>query len=137
MAALVPAVVAAAGDGDPRAVAVLEWAGEELARLARLVLGRIGEKRVGEAGSADAGSGEAGSGEVGPGEARAGEPRPGSPQRGGAWPVALAGGIAHVGGALERAFRAGLPAGTHAFVVHDEPVATAARLALGKARRPA
>lgn len=95
VAALAPAVAAAADEGDPQAREILAWAGRELARLARLVLGRIGETR----------------------------------------PVALAGGIARVGGMLERSFREGLPAGARPFIIRDEPVAIAARLALEEATR--
>ena len=89
VAALVPLVVQAAADGDGEARAILTWAGEELARLARLLLQRCGEPR----------------------------------------PVALAGGVAKVGGALEARFRGALPAGTEVRVLTDEPVRAAARLA--------
>lgn len=89
VAALVPLVAQAAADGDGEARAILEWAGEELARLARLLLRRCGGPR----------------------------------------PVALAGGVARVGGALEAGFRGALPDGTTIEVVTEEPVQVAARRA--------
>ena len=89
VAALLPVVAQAAAEGDAEARAVLTWAGEELARLARVLLQRCGDAR----------------------------------------PVALAGGVARVGGALEAGFRAALPAGTQTLVVTDEPVQVAARRA--------
>ncbi len=89
VAALLPVVARAAEDGDGDARAVLAWAGEELARLARVLLERCGDAR----------------------------------------PVALAGGVAKVGGALEASFRSGLPAGTRVLVVTEEPVQVAARRA--------
>jgi uncharacterized protein YbbC (DUF1343 family)/N-acetylglucosamine kinase-like BadF-type ATPase len=95
VAALVPRVAQAAADGDDGARAILAWAGEELGRLARLLLRRCG----------------------------------------GARPVALAGGVARVGGALEASFRASLPAGVEVRVLTDEPVQAAARLARASATR--
>ena len=89
VAALVPLVVQAAADGDGEARAILAWAGEELARLARVLLRRCGEAR----------------------------------------PVALAGGVAKVGGELEGSFRGALPPGTEVQVVTEEPVRVAARRA--------
>jgi N-acetylglucosamine kinase-like BadF-type ATPase len=97
VAALVPRVAQAAADGDDGARAILAWAGEELGRLARLLLRRCG----------------------------------------GARPVALAGGVARVGGALEASFRASLPAGVEVRVLTDEPVRVAARLARAAAVRGA
>ncbi len=52
VASLVPAVVAAAGEGDSEAAAILRDAGRELARLARVLLRRLGGKPVALAGGA-------------------------------------------------------------------------------------
>lgn len=90
VAALAPAVAAAAREGDADAAAILGWAGEELARLARVLAARLGGPR----------------------------------------PVALAGGVARIGGALEASFRAGIADAPGVRVVTDEPVHVAARLAL-------
>jgi len=53
-------------------------------------------------------------------------------RRGGATAVALAGGVARAGGALEASFRAGLADGVPVRVVAEEPVRLAARLALSR-----
>lgn len=55
--------------------------------------------------------------------------RAGAPPR----PVALAGGVARIGGELEARFRAGLPDGVAVRVVSEEPVRAAARMALAAA----
>ncbi len=89
VAALAPAVAAAAEAGDETARTVLRWAGAELARLANVLLARL---------RADL-------------------------------PVALAGGVLHLGSELTGAFAAALPAGTKPRWVAGEPVDAAAELA--------
>jgi N-acetylglucosamine kinase-like BadF-type ATPase len=90
VAALAPAVAAAAELGDEIAGQILAEAGAELARLARVLVTRLGKPL----------------------------------------PVGFAGGVSRLGGALERALREALPPGVRLFLVREEPVMAAARLAL-------
>jgi uncharacterized protein YbbC (DUF1343 family)/N-acetylglucosamine kinase-like BadF-type ATPase len=94
VAALAPDVAAAGREGDADADGILRWAGDELARLARVLLTRCGESR----------------------------------------PVALAGGVAHAGGALEASLREALAGTAVVRLVNEEPVEAAARVALETAQ---
>lgn len=97
VAALAPAVARAAAAGDEVAAAILEAAGLELARLARVLLLRLAATL----------------------------------------PVVFAGGVTRLGARVRDALRAGLPPEVPLVVSETEPVETAARLALERARASA